>query len=106
MEKPGRTKFRIEGKIVSASQGQTTLEALLEMDFPIDHSCGGNGTCGTCQVVVMEKLDLLSPRNEIESEMAEDRKFKPFERLCCQTEPVEGMVIYRPERAPTKKGLE
>ena len=106
MEKARRIRFLIEDQIVSASQGSTTLEALLAADFPIDHSCGGYGTCGTCQVVVTEKLEQLNPRNDVEAEMANDRNFKPFERLCCQTEPVEGMIIYRPGRAPTKNGLE
>lgn len=106
MEKGRRIKFKIENQIVQASQGSSTLEALLEANFPIDHSCGGHGTCGTCRVIVRKKLGDLGPRNELESEMATDRSFTEEERLCCQTQPVEGLEIYRPGRAPIKNGLE
>ncbi|MFP5518431.1 MAG: 2Fe-2S iron-sulfur cluster-binding protein, partial [Bdellovibrionia bacterium] len=33
--------------------GETLLELALRKDWPIDHSCGGNGTCGTCRVRVV-----------------------------------------------------
>lgn len=69
------------------------LECLLQSEIDIDHSCGGNGTCGTCRIFIQSGSEKLEPRNEIESEMAEDRKFFPNERLSCQTLPVEGLVI-------------
>ncbi len=106
MEKSVPIKFRIEDKIVQASQGTSTLEALVAAGFPIDHSCGGFGTCGTCRVIVTQNLKALAPRNEIESEMAMDRSFLPQERLCCQMTPIEGLVLYRPDRVPIKKGFE
>lgn len=103
MEKNRLITFVIDQEIVQASQGQTTLESLLDADFPIDHSCGGNGTCGTCRVFVLEKLESLEPRNEIEAEMAQERGFTVNERLSCQMNPVSGLKLQRPW---TKKGLE
>jgi len=83
-------------QVVDASQGESILEAGLREEVDIPHSCGGNGTCGTCRVWVVEGLDRLPPRNDVEQEMADDRQFKPQERLCCQNYPVEGMVLQIP----------
>lgn len=52
--------------VVSASQGKSCLQALLDARIDIDHSCGGMGSCG----------------NE--------------ERLCCQSLPVPGLVLKKP----------
>ena len=71
-------------KSVVASQEDTILEALLKAKIPIDHSCGGMASCGTCLVEVESGLENFSDRNELEVEMAEDRKFRKEERLACQ----------------------
>lgn len=52
-------------------------------------NCGGYGQCGTCIVEVVEGMENLSPRTEVE-----DRKLKrkpPSYRLACQAL-VQGMV--------------
>lgn len=103
MEKKQKLTFLMEGQIVQVSQGQTALESLLDADFPIDHSCGGNGTCGTCRVLVVEKLVDLASRNDIEAEIALERGFSDHERLCCQIYPVQGLSLQRPV---IKKGFE
>jgi 2Fe-2S ferredoxin len=88
-------------KNVSLSPELTLLEGLLEAGVPLEHSCGGFGTCGTCRVFVAPaSLPTLLPREGVELEMAKDRNFSAEERLCCQIHPVSGLVIYR-----TKKGL-
>lgn len=89
-------KFLPENKLVEASQGETLLEAFLRADIDISHSCGGNGTCGTCRVWVREGLSGLPARNEIEQEMADDRGFQPQERLSCQNHPCAGLVVEVP----------
>ncbi len=61
------------------------LSLALKRDIPIIHSCGGHGTCGTCRVFIASNEDKLDERNEIEIEMALDRKFAFNERLACQT---------------------
>ena len=85
-----------DNKIVEASHGESILEAALKSKIPLDHSCGGFGTCGTCRIFVKEGLEQLDDRNEIELEMAADRGFGPQERLACQTLPCAGLVIERP----------
>jgi 2Fe-2S ferredoxin len=89
--------FQPEGRVVQASQNQTLLEAALAADVDIGHSCGGNGTCGTCRVRVIQGLELFSPRNEIEAELAEERGFTLSERLCCQNTARAGMILEIPK---------
>ncbi|HEX4922662.1 MAG TPA: 2Fe-2S iron-sulfur cluster-binding protein [Bdellovibrionales bacterium] len=62
----------------------TVLELAIRDGLPLNHSCGGMGTCGTCCVVVESDPSELPARNEIEAEMAGDRGFTARERLACQ----------------------
>ena len=61
------------------------LEIAIEAQLPIEHSCGGFGTCGTCRILIEAGGSELTERGELESEMATDRKFTENERLACQT---------------------
>lgn len=64
---------------------QPLLEHLNRLNIPIDQSCGGFGTCGTCKITVLYNAQNLSPRNDIENDMSLDRGFEENERLSCQT---------------------
>ena len=72
-------------RIVSAVEQKSLLDNLIDQGVEIDHSCGGNGTCGTCCVQVVNGHENLSERSDVEIEMANDRGLKTQERLCCQT---------------------
>lgn len=78
----------LDPKTVNVTPGQMSslLEILNNSKIEIPQSCGGLGTCGTCQVSVIEGLDQLSAREEIEIEMAQDRGFEINRRLSCQTQ--------------------
>jgi 2Fe-2S ferredoxin len=89
--------FQPGNRVVRASQEETLLEAALREKIELPHSCGGHGTCGTCRVFVLEGLEKLSPRNEIEAEFADERGFQSNERLCCQNYPVSGLVLKIPD---------
>jgi 2Fe-2S ferredoxin len=65
---------------------KSLLQHLLNQKLEISHSCGGMGTCGTCRVIVLEGLEELGSRNEVEQEMASDRGFEAVERLACQNQ--------------------
>lgn len=73
------------GDAVVSHKDRCVLDVALRAGVSIDHTCGGHGTCGTCLVEVISGLEHLGPRNELESEMAQDRGFKDCERLACQT---------------------
>ena len=49
------------------------------------------------EVNKMYELEKLGPRNEVEAEIAEDRKFSSAERLSCQMDPLDGLVLQIPE---------
>ncbi len=79
--------------LINASQNQTLLEALLEAGIDIDHSCGGNGTCGTCRVHIESGFDSLPPPNEVEAELRNELPFDSHERLACQNYAHEGLIV-------------
>ncbi|MBE9006819.1 (2Fe-2S)-binding protein [Fortiea sp. LEGE XX443] len=85
----GNIKFIKENKEVIAANGANLR--LKAMENGIDlytllgkmTNCGGYGQCGTCVVEIVEGLENLSPRTEVEN-----RKFKKKPdnyRLACQT---------------------
>lgn len=61
------------------------LDLLNKNKIYINQSCGGSGSCSTCQFIVLGGENNLSPRTEIESERAVERNFAQNERLACQT---------------------
>ncbi|MNL34735.1 2Fe-2S ferredoxin [compost metagenome] len=88
---------------VSQDQEESVLSVGLRGGLDIDHTCGGNGTCGTCIVEVVEGSELLNERTEQELEMSEDRKFLPQERLSCQIHACEGLVVMVPRKTDLYK---
>mgnify|MGYP003350063947 CR=1 FL=1 len=81
--------------VLVSHKDHSVLDVALRSGIEIDHTCGGNATCGTCLIYVREGLEKIGPRNEIEQELADDRQFAPQERLACQTPPLDGLVIER-----------
>jgi 2Fe-2S ferredoxin len=73
------------------------LEFLNANKVGIDQSCGGNGTCTTCRIFVLQGQEFLNPRTELEIERAQERSFLTYERLACQTELNHSTVIDIPE---------
>ena len=108
--KPGKAiEFFYCGKLVRAQLGQSVLESILAAKLEVDHSCGGNASCGTCRLFVEEGVEKLPPRNELEADLANDRKFTPQERLACQLECtplLQGFQFTSTPRSTTKKGFE
>jgi ferredoxin len=84
----GNIKFVKENKEVIAADGANLRFKAIENGIDVYTligkmtNCGGYGQCGTCIVEVVEGLDNLSPRTEVE-----DRKLKKKPdnyRLACQ----------------------
>lgn len=78
-------------KTVTVSQDSSVLIAALESNIEINNSCGGNGTCGTCLIIVHNGLENCKDRNELEQEIASSRGFEKKERLACQLD-FEGLI--------------
>ncbi|MBW4687547.1 2Fe-2S iron-sulfur cluster binding domain-containing protein [Nostoc sp. B(2019)] len=85
----GNIKFVKENKEVIAADGANLRLKAMQNDIDIYTligkmtNCGGYGQCGTCIVEIVEGLENLSPRTDVEN-----RKFKKKPenyRLACQT---------------------
>ena len=74
----------------------SVLEVALKNGIEIPHSCGAMGSCTTCRVIVERSPTKLPERNELEMDIAEMRGFADQERLSCQLEPVDGLVVRVP----------
>jgi len=73
-------------RILELEEEKELLGQLLDMGLKIHHSCGGSGTCGTCQFECLSGAHLLLPKNEIETEFWQERnqQDEPY-RLSCQS---------------------
>ena len=90
--------FLPEGMSIEIGKKTSTVLSLaIANDLPLNHSCGGMGTCGTCRIYVESNLSDLPPRNEIELEMAQERSFTENERLACQLPAHPGLVVRIPD---------
>lgn len=82
-------KFVNENKEVIAADGANLRLKAIENGVDIYTfmgkmmNCGGYGQCGTCIVEVVEGMDNLSPRTEVEDRKL--RKKPNTYRLACQT---------------------
>lgn len=86
-----------QGQVLLVSKGAVLLEALQAAGIPVSSSCGGNGTCGTCRVLIQASdAKTLPPRNDLEEEMNRDRRFPENERLSCQWEVQQNLTILIP----------
>lgn len=89
-------KFVKEDREVVAADGANLREKMLQNRIDLYTfkgkmmNCGGYGQCGTCVVEIVEGMENLSPRTEVENRKL---KKKPQNyRLACQTL-VNGPVI-------------
>ena len=89
--------FQPLGKRAFVKKEANVLDLALNNKIDVDNSCGGSGSCGTCRVRVISNLDNLSAPTDVEEMMIEDRGFESDERLACQLEPCEGLVIEVPD---------
>lgn len=70
---------------ISGSKGDSLLDAALNSGIQIEHECGGNCACTTCQVEIISGGELLSPMEWSEQDrltMADSHT--PKSRLACQ----------------------
>lgn len=82
-------------RVVTTYLGTLTcdlLEFLQKNKVSISTSCGGMGTCGACKVTVLNSEN-LSPKSELEIEIAEDRGWDKSCRLACQIEEFHKITI-------------
>ena len=90
-------------KSVSVEEGVSILDAAMEHGVSLYHTCGGNASCSTCRVVVLQGGENLSPADELEVQVLDSFDLKSPYRLGCQACVLKGSVeveIPKWERAP------
>jgi ferredoxin len=80
-------------KTVDAKVGQTLLEVVRKYDLAVEGACEGNCACGTCHVLLEEKVasELPKPSGDEEDLLSADKRRKPNSRLGCQVKVAEHM---------------
>lgn len=86
--------FQPMSRRVPMGRQVSVLDLALHHKIPIDHSCGGSGSCGTCRVKILKGLSDLADRGDVEQAMADARQFTDDERLACQIEPVPDLEVF------------
>jgi ferredoxin, 2Fe-2S len=89
--------FQPGSRACSFTGRPSILEVALANNIDLGHSCGGMGSCTTCRVFVEKGVENLGTRNEVEAEHAQMRGYKQNERLSCQTEAFDGLVVRIPD---------
>ena len=89
----GKIKFLPLNREVEIKQETSVLSLALNNKVHIDNSCGGSGSCGTCQIRIGPGSVEPSPRTDVEEEMAKARNFSSDERLACQVDAIDGLEI-------------
>ena len=68
-----------------ADPGMTILDVSIAHKIPHVRECGGNGRCTTCRVRILDGIQNVSPRTQLEAEVADALRWDRFTRLACQT---------------------
>lgn len=86
-----------ETNSIAFRTNENLLDVLNANKVSINQACGANGSCTTCRVIIVQGLENLTPRTEIETERATERQFLENERLACQTDLLDSVTIQIPQ---------
>ncbi len=90
-----KVSFKNLDKTVEAFDGQSILDAALDNDIALTHDCGGNCTCSTCHVIILEGMENLTEKDEAEQDQLELAEgLTETSRLGCQAK-VSGDVVLK-----------
>jgi ferredoxin, 2Fe-2S len=70
---------------LEVNRGTNLMRALLDANIPVASSCHGDGVCCKCVITVVQGIENLSPRNQVELELMERNPLPPEKRVSCQT---------------------
>jgi 2Fe-2S ferredoxin len=94
--------FRDKNVTIDVARGTSVLDAALDRGLSMYHTCGGNASCSTCRIRVLQGGELLSPIEDAESQVLDSFDLKPPHRLGCQAQVLGDVEIEIPgrEKAP------
>ncbi len=95
-----RITFKTKDKdvTVDVERGISVLDAALRSKIPIYHTCGGNASCSTCRIVVLEGAKHLSGVETAEAQVLDAFDLKAPHRLGCQSQVLGDVTVLIPER--------
>ena len=80
-----RIHYLPDNKTVATDLKETILQATFRSGIPHTHVCGGNASCSTCRVLMIESIEHCALLNAKEHQMALQLHFSPDIQLACQT---------------------
>ncbi len=90
----GPIVVEFDGREVPARVGATVLEAAQQSDVEIRSYCGGNCSCGTCRIEIVEGAANLSRPMPMEQLVLGGEAQRRGDRLACQAQ-IHGSVKVR-----------
>lgn len=78
---------------IRVEQGANLMNSLLQNDVPVASSCHGEGVCSKCRIQIIKGNGNLSPKTELERNLAERNNLKPDERISCQTQILDDITV-------------
>ncbi len=88
--------FTPDGATVSVSSGENLLRAAMLADVPVSASCGGNGTCGKCRMIVEQGAVDALPSTKLSDAQLESG----YVLACLSTITEDVSVLIPPESRP------
>jgi 2Fe-2S ferredoxin len=87
------------GAVIDSLPGETIIEAARRSGYSWPSICGGEGSCRTCFVTVLEGFDALSAVDSLEQRGLDDLYRSPRNtgvlRLACQARPLGPVRVKR-----------
>ena len=65
--------------------GESVLHAVHAARHPLASSCGADGVCDKCRILILDGMDHVAPPSKIERRVMRERPFSANERMACQT---------------------
>lgn len=93
----GPQHLTFDGREVSCRAGATLLEAAQQNDVDIRSYCGGNCSCGTCRVEIVEGAANLSRPLPMEQLVLGMQAEQRGDRLACQAQILGPVKVRVPE---------
>jgi ferredoxin, 2Fe-2S len=79
-----RVRFHPTGRVVEVPGGTTLLEAARRAGLPIARSCGADGLCSRCALVVLSGAEALEPESDAERRTKARNRLPAEWRLACR----------------------
>ena len=79
-----RVCFEPSNKSVVVPAGTSLLEAARRVGLPVASSCGADGVCGRCGLVILASDDRVADESAREREIKQRNRIDPQLRLSCR----------------------